>query len=530
MNIKKLYLSLITASVLAALSSVPALALSNYTLNGNYVITGDLYVDSLLGHVGQCLEVGTGPLGASEIVATGSPCGGGGGGGVTSVTANDPDGNLTIAPTTGAVIVSMSDSPTFDEVTSTDMVTAGSSFTSQSMDPFFWRDYHNNVVKVESDATHSLNGVINEVFSIRYSPVGIYLITLDHLGDEAIAGTFHAANIVDLGLAPSSSVCTDGSSQLTTSGCSGGGGGVSSVTNTDGNLAIAPTTGAVVANLANSVSILNSLTVGSGGGMTSLETNTTNTGSLTVDGLIDAAGNITFAGAGASLPVCTNGSSQLTTTGCSGGGGGVTSVTAGPSGNLTFAPTTGSVVGDITESPTFTGLTTIGTSGSGGSQTAGALAFGNNVGLTTFYAPASGCDISAINAYAICIAYDGTPEFSMDNTGRLGVKDLFDANLASAAGQSLVVGGSGQINPSGFTSVQILHGNQSITAVASACTAGTPITFTTPFTAVPDIVGSTGPIVGDTFAPTAITTTGFTPEVCSVASAAPVTVYWSAQN
>jgi hypothetical protein len=118
----------------------------------------------------------------------------------------------------------------------------------------------------------------------------------------------------------------------------------------------------------------------------------------------------------------------------------------------------------------------------------------------------------------------------MDNTGRLGVKDLFDANLASASGQSLVAGGSGQINPSGFTNVQILHGNQVITAVSAACTLGTPVTFTTPFTAVPDIVGSTDPIVGDTFAPSAVTTTGFTPELCSVASIAPAAVYWSAQN
>jgi hypothetical protein len=118
----------------------------------------------------------------------------------------------------------------------------------------------------------------------------------------------------------------------------------------------------------------------------------------------------------------------------------------------------------------------------------------------------------------------------MDGNGRLGVKDIFDTALDSAPGQSLVAGGAGEIVASGFPAVQLLHGNQSITAVAAACTPGTPITFATPFTAVPDIIGSTDPVVGDTFAPSAVTTTGFTPEVCSVASAATVTVYWSAQN
>jgi len=409
MNIKKLYLSLITAGVLAALSSAtPAYALSNYTLNGNYVITGDLYVDSLLGHVGQCLEVGTGPLGASEIVATGSPCG-------------------------------------------------------------------------------------------------------------------------------------------------GGGGGVSSVTNTDGNLSIAPTTGAVVANLANSVSILNSLTVGSGGGTTSLETNTTNTGSLTVDGLIDAAGNITFAGAGASLPVCTNGSSQLTTTGCSGGGG-VTSVTAGPSGNLTFAPTTGAVIGDIIESPVFTGFVTD-TAASGLGYLAGSAVTPENVprGLVisnTLDGSDSNTNIgtdSTISVLGVSGAllnvYDytsGLYAIALDGTGDLGVAGAIHSGTLTS-GNCLQAGTNGVIQNAagacgspggGFPPVQQPHGNQSITAVAAACTPGTPIVFGTTFSAVPDIIMSTSAVVGDTAAPETgtITTTGFTPELCSVASAATATVYWQAVN
>jgi hypothetical protein len=380
MNIKKLALSLFTAGILAS-APINVLALSNYTLNGNYVITGDLYVDSLLGHVGQCLEVGTGPLGASEIVATGSPCGGG-------------------------------------------------------------------------------------------------------------------------------------------------------------------------------------------------------------------------------------------------GGGGVTSVTAGPSGNLTFAPTTGAVVGDITESPSFTGLTTIGTPGSAASPTTGVLDFGNGAGVTSLSVPASGCLISAINGNALCIQYLGTPKFSMDNNGRLGVQDIFDVALDSSTGDCLEAAGNGEIvstgaacaagggvtsvtssnalinatptvgavvltgnesptftgaatfNSSitgnstlfvsglttvgnltdtaltinspvctngtstltacggGFPAVQQLHGNQSITAVAAACTPGTPIVFGHTFSAVPDIIMSTSAVVGDSGAPVpgSVTTTGFTPELCSIASNTAATVYWNAVN
>jgi hypothetical protein len=443
MNTKKAILSAITAGLLAALSSVPALALSNYTLNGNYIITGDLYVDSLLGHVGQCLEVGTGPLGATEIVATGSAC--------------------------------------------------------------------------------------------------------------------------------------------------GGAGGVTSVTNTDGNLSIAPTTGAVVANLANNVSVFNSLTVGSGGGTTTLETNTANTGSLTVDGLINAAGNITFAGAGASVPVCTNGSSQLTTTGCTSSG--VSSITPGSSGNLTFTPSTGAVVGDISESPAFTGSVLIGTLGSNSSPfTNGILSFGNATGSSTqfFTNPSSivfgvmgTCLVDALGSPSRgLLAQDCTgdlgilgtfagPEVAIgsshsDNTATSGALELgslsgftqmysnSSISLDGVSATLFTIGATGQptaatmdiagdlaiagtfhsasATVAGFPVPQILHGNQSITAVVSACTAGTPITFAHAFSAVPDIVGSTGPIVGDTFAPTSITTSGFTPEVCSVASAATVTVYWSAQN
>jgi hypothetical protein len=165
MNIKKLALSLFTAGILAS-APINVLALSNYTLNGNYVITGDLYVDSLLGHVGQCLEVGTGPLGASEIVATGSPCGGGGGGGVTSVTAG-PNGNITAAPTTGAVIVDEINDPIFTNVRST--VTGNIAYGSVSEYPLSWVNSSNNPVLQDSDGTFSIAGITNTDWGLRLS-------------------------------------------------------------------------------------------------------------------------------------------------------------------------------------------------------------------------------------------------------------------------------------------------------------------------------------------------------------------------
>ena len=161
---------------------------------------------------------------------------------------------------------------------------------------------------------------------------------------------------------------------------------------------------------------------------------------------IVTVGNLLDSGLAANSTVCTDNTGQLVTTGCVSGG--VASITPGPSGNLTFTPSTGAVVGDITESPQFAGLTTIGSSGYGASPTTGVLAFGNTGGLTEFSSPASGCDISAINAYAICIQYNGNPEFSMDNNGRLGTKDIFDASLTP--GKCLEAGGAGEITSTAF--------------------------------------------------------------------------------
>jgi hypothetical protein len=347
-------------------------------------------------------------------------------------------------------------------------------------------------------------------------------------------------------------------------------------------MVVAPTTGAVVVNTTESPSFTGNTTIGTAGaysdngsGNGTLYIGTGSPASLTslgtygssgtlnsifpdvlgiTDNLVappglfafDRSGNFSVAGGVFSTPLASSAgdcltsdaNGQIISTGaaCGGGGGGVSSVTAGPSGNLTFAPTTGAVVGDIIENPTFTGAIhdTL-TSGSSSIVTVSQFPIQWTTG--------SGNGEQQKNDNSTTVAsvlntdwgiWDFTTsafQAAIDDSGNLGIAgSLFSAPLASFVGQGVAIGTNGQLVPSGATSVQIKHGNQSITAVAAACTPGTPITFATPFTAVPDITGSTDPVVGDTFAPSAVTTTGFTPEVCSVASAATVTVYWSAQN
>ena len=158
----------------------------------------------------------------------------------------------------------------------------------------------------------------------------------------------------------------------------------------------------------------------------------------------------------------------------------------------------------------------------------------SNIGHDSF-------SVAGISNYEFGISQPSAPlDFlAINSAGTTGLLDLNDAALTpgscvqSAANGHLVSTGSACGSPGGgFPPVQQLHGHQSITAVAAACTPGTPIVFGTTFSAVPDIIMSTSAVVGDTAAPETgtITTTGFTPELCSVASAATATVYWQAVN
>jgi hypothetical protein len=122
---------------------------------------------------------------------------------------------------------------------------------------------------------------------------------------------------------------------------------------------------------------------GGGGGTVTSVSGTAqqiNVANGTTTPVVSIAGNPVIPGLAASLCVKTNFVFQLTTAQCvhsvvagtnvtitgtavdpvinASSGGGVTSVTAGPSGNLTFAPTTGAVIGDIIGNPSFAGAVT----------------------------------------------------------------------------------------------------------------------------------------------------------------------------
>ena len=208
-------------------------------------------------------------------------------------------------------------------------------------------------------------------------------------------------------LAASSQVCTNSNGQLTTTGCSGGGGGVNP--GTVGQIGYYATTGSTLSGSAGfllgssapqllldspvpgsglTFEILNNAT-GTGTAANLLITTATANGYVNIGAASGAtpAGSITF-GAGmsgggvvttltgpitlnpatsilvptlaASSAVCTDGSKNLTTTGCATAGG-ITSVT-GTSGEITAVTTSGAVVlslpGTITSNETLSGAIT----------------------------------------------------------------------------------------------------------------------------------------------------------------------------
>jgi len=347
-------------------------------------------------------------------------------------------------------------------------------------------------------------------------------------GNYTVTGTLQVNT-----LNPSQCVATNASRVLISSGAAcggGGGGGVTSVDSTNANLLASPDTGAVL--------------------LTMIE-DPTFTGTVTAFGFTTAhnvaAEAVTVTGLASFQCVETGLGGILQSSGAACGGG-VTSVTAGPSGNQTFAPTTGAVVGDIVEDPTFTGAVTdtnatynFYVDGSGTSP----RAFVANQpvgGMTSNLGPDGSDSIAGVLGTLWAFSnYNGnnpTPLVTMDTSGDIGATSFSATNLTP--GNCLQATTNGEIidtgsacGPSGgFPAVQQLHGNQSITAVAAACTPGTPIVFAHTFSAVPDILMSTSAVVGDTAAPETgtITTTGFTPELCSIASAIAATVYWQAVN
>lgn len=315
------------------------------------------------------------------------------------------------------------------------------------------------------------------------------------------------------------------SSQVGGSPCSGGGGGaVSSVTSTNSNLSAAPTTGAVVLDFSNSP-IFTGLTT-----TDTLQVNSTSqfNGAMGVTGSI-SAGGLSDSSIAPGECVETTGGSILVGTGSPCGSGGVSSVTAGPSGNLTFSPTTGAVVGDIISAPTFTNITT-----TNGTATSGFM-----VGIAGAYEP----NFSLSNGFG---GGNGTSNFVTTNarassgvTGNCfeidlgGVGNVIDANCVGdfgAVGYLAAVGHGVPFDQSstGSRTTHYEHGSQTITSVGGTCVAGSAITFGTAFSSAPTVVVSTTAVVGNTGASGSVTTTGFTPSLCSTTSSAANPINWMA--
>jgi hypothetical protein len=538
------------AIVGALLLAMPAMA--SYppdqviSLKGNYIITGDLYVDGLLSSIGSCLEVGT----QGQIIATGSACGGGGGG-VISVTAG-PSGNITAAPNTGAVIVDEIEDPTFTgavsaaSLTATGLtpgdcvqagvgglltttgsacggggggvasVTAGPSgnqtfspntgavigdivenptFTGVVTDTpashsFTWQDIFADPIYIDSDGSTQTAFISNSIFGIHS---GANRLAVDASGNLGIQGVFHSVPLeASAGDCLEAGTDGHGGIQSTGSPCGGGGGAVSSVTSIDTNIVASPTTGAVQLSLSSHPIFSGLVGVGS------------LISSGTIQGSILGATNLIGAG-GDCLEA--NGGEMIVSTGSPCATGGVTSVTAGPSGNITAAPTTGAVIVDEIEDPTFTGTIT----GSGNPQSAHLVGittignpgtYGDNNTMTQAIEIANGTGIGGdfatilsannpVNAVSgvqgqLWTLSDGNgtnSQMAVDPAGDLGVYGYIAAgSLAGSVGQGLSAGTNGKIVATGFpaTVTQVAQ----VTASATSPWEAT-VTFATPFNTTP---------------------------------------------
>lgn len=142
-----------------------------------------------------------------------------------------------------------------------------------------------------------------------------------------------------------------------------------------------------------------------------------------------------------------------TSTTSSGGGGAVSSVTAGTSGNQTATPTTGAVVVDIVQNPTFTGLVTI------GAATALTL---SGTGANTITSSTTGANTA----------------FVFNSNGAAPTGDLADFRLGGTTKASI-------LNTGGFSTV-------AATGLALTGTTANTITSGTTGTATPFIFNNIG--------------------------------------
>jgi hypothetical protein len=207
----------------------------NMFVNGTQVATAS-------GIAGQCAQFTS----AQMIVATGSACGSGGGGSVTSVSAGT---NMTVSPTTGAVVVNLSATP--------------NGLTSLGV------------------GTSTVTSTITDNGTLGVSGAASFSSAVDLAGSVEMNGLISGT--------PANGLCLTSAFQVVA--CAVPGGGVTSVTSGNGDISVSPTTGAVVITL-NPTPILTALTVGT---VTNIATITDN-GTMAVSGAAAFNSSSSFAG------------------------------------------------------------------------------------------------------------------------------------------------------------------------------------------------------------------------------------------
>jgi hypothetical protein len=537
--------------------SVAADQVTHYPFNQYF--DGNVHIDSL--NPSQCMATDA----DKKIVSSGAACGGGGGG-VSSVTAG-PTANLVISPTTGAVIADLATNPS---VAGTITASSASSTligfnASSSTYPLEWKafdgTYDGDQVIIDSDGTKPVAGIDNNVWGL--------FIKGDNVNVAASDGHtvgFPSLAVADLTGSAGTGVCVNGSLKLTTSGCSGGGGAVSSVTaGPSANLTFAPTTGAVIGDIRVDPTFNNSVTsplfrttaTGAGSLNQALQLGSTAPGGYSNLLACPSGVNCTVAGNIGTVLALTDTTSIPyfvvdSAHGFTSSGAITSDVALAPafvSTNDEFAQWIASTADVIhqTSNGTFTVQnvqnSAFGLTDSTNATDLMALSTGGDVGF------ASGVHATTLNASGLnlneCVQTFGDTELRSSGspcvpsndptfTGTTTVADLhstgaiFNDIMGANPDQCLQSSISGQIVPIGQPCVVPQHSNEIITATAGSCVAGTPVVFSPAFLSVPEIAGSTGPIPGDTFAPTSITASGFTPEICSTTSNAANTIYWIA--
>jgi hypothetical protein len=495
---------------LAIFTLLPASVFADQVVNlpYNYQFNGSITIPSLAAL--QCMATDAN----KKVVSSGAPCGGGGGG-VSSVTSAN---NLLLsAPTTGAVVLTPNETPTY-----TGAVNAPAFAVNSVEEDFFsWIDANSAPASMIADGSNNVAGVFNRAFGLVDNATP--LASMNVSGSLGIAGHYASA-VLASGVGDCLNIGSNGTVADSGSPCAAGGGVTSVTAGPSGNLTFAPTTGAVIGD----------------------------TVSIPTFGAVQSSVSPGF---GFYTTVNDSPRSYAAASSILGSG----NSDMGPNPSATVA----GVLGDVWTFSNWMGsvhnadFMTIGSTGDIGvsrSVHTGATLTPGFVSTGTQFAQwqASTADIIqqlANGAFAV----QGIPNsafgitdptntlnlMSLTTGGDVGFRLGVHADNAVLAnlipGQCLEASGSNQIistgSPCGGATPQIQHGSQTIAAVAGSCINGTTVTFSPSFSVAPDITLSTSATVGDTGTWSGpITTSSFTPAVCSTTNSGSVTVSWIAVN